>query len=85
MFISQQFEELQGWNSEFKLITSKSITRTYFENMAVTMFLSEVNIYALLRAIGLKYRIETNYPQQYHWTYFDTKLSMPSSATEEGA
>ena len=53
--------------------------------MAATMFLSEVNIYALLRAIGLKYRIETNYPQQYHWTYFDTKLGTPSSAIEEGA
>ena len=29
--ISQLFEELQGSNSEFELITPKPITRTYFE------------------------------------------------------
>ena len=29
--MSQPFEELQGENSEFKLITPKSITWTYFE------------------------------------------------------
>ena len=31
MFISQLFEELQGSNSEFKLITPKPITGTYFD------------------------------------------------------
>ena len=31
MFISQLFEELQSWNSEFKLITPKPITGTYFD------------------------------------------------------
>ena len=30
MFISQSFEELQGWHLEFKLITPKSITGTNF-------------------------------------------------------
>ena len=29
--LSQPFEELQGSNFEFKLVTSKSITGTYFE------------------------------------------------------
>ena len=31
MFISQLFEELLGLNLEFKLITFKYITRTYFD------------------------------------------------------
>ena len=33
-FIYQLFEKPQGWNSEFKLITLKSITRTFFGTMA---------------------------------------------------
>ena len=31
MFISQLFQELQGWNLESKLITPKSLTGTYFD------------------------------------------------------
>ena len=31
MTIYQLFEELQGWNSEFKLITPKYFTATFFE------------------------------------------------------
>ena len=31
MFISHPFEELEGWNLEFKRITPKSITGTYFD------------------------------------------------------
>ena len=31
--ISQLFEELQGWNSEFLLITPKSINGTHFGTM----------------------------------------------------
>ena len=37
MSISQPFEELQGWNSEFKLITPKSITGTYFDTVAAIL------------------------------------------------
>ena len=29
--LSQLFEELQGWNLKFKLITPKYITGTYFD------------------------------------------------------
>ena len=29
--IYKMFEELQGWNSEFKLINPKPITGTYFQ------------------------------------------------------
>ena len=31
MFIAQPFEELQGWNLEFQVITPKSITGTYID------------------------------------------------------
>jgi len=31
MLFSQLFLEEQGWNSEFKLITPKSITGSYFD------------------------------------------------------
>ena len=31
MFISQPFEEVQGWNSEFKFITPKYINETYID------------------------------------------------------
>ena len=37
MSISELFEELQGWNSEFKLIIPKSITATYFDAMAAIL------------------------------------------------
>ena len=40
MSISQLFEELQGWNSEFKLITPKSITGTYFDTKLSTFGLT---------------------------------------------
>ena len=35
--LSQLFKELQSWNSEFKLITPKSITGTYFLIMAAIL------------------------------------------------
>ena len=37
MTISQVFEELQGWNLEFKLIITKSITGTYLDTMVATL------------------------------------------------
>ena len=37
MSISPPFEELQGWNLEFKLITPKSIIGTYFYTMATIL------------------------------------------------
>ena len=37
MSISELFEELQGWNLEFKLIIPKSITGTYFDAMAAIL------------------------------------------------
>ena len=37
MFIYQLFEELEGWNLEFKLITPKYITGTYFDTL-LSMF-----------------------------------------------
>ena len=41
MSISQQSEELQGWNSELKLITPKSITETYFDTMVTIIDFSK--------------------------------------------
>ena len=37
MSISQAFEELQGWNSELKLITPISITGSHFGTMAAIL------------------------------------------------
>ena len=37
MSISQPFEELQGWNSELKLITPISITGSHFGTMAAIL------------------------------------------------
>ena len=42
MSISEPFGELQGWNSEFKLITPKSITGTYFVAMAAILELKKL-------------------------------------------
>ena len=57
MFIYQPFEELQGWNLEFKLITPKSITGTYFDIVVAILNFSKDYILAVWRAIGLKFRI----------------------------
>ena len=50
MFKSEPFEEIQGINSEFKLITPKSITVTYFGSMAVIFVFLKGYISAVLRA-----------------------------------
>ena len=46
--LSQPFEELQGSNSEFKLITPKPITRTYFDNNLSRFGLAGMNIGAII-------------------------------------
>ena len=48
MSISQLFEELQGWNSEFKLITPKSITRTYSDTKLSMFGLAGLSMAAIL-------------------------------------
>ena len=35
--ISQSFEELQSWNSEYKLITPKYFTNTYFDDIVAIL------------------------------------------------
>ena len=45
---SQPFEELQGSNLEFKLITPKSITGTYFETTLSRFGLEGLPIVAIL-------------------------------------
>ena len=42
MSTSHVFEELQGWNSEFKLITPKSITTTYSDTNLSTFGLASL-------------------------------------------
>ena len=54
MSISQPFKELQGWNLEFKLITPKSISGTYFNTVVAILDFSKGYILAVWRAIGLK-------------------------------
>ena len=46
--ISQLFEELQGSNSEFELITPKPITRTYFETNLSRFCLAGLPMAAIL-------------------------------------
>ena len=53
--ISQLFEELQGLNSELKLITPISITGSHFGNMVVILDFLNVYISAVLRDTGLKF------------------------------
>ena len=78
--IYQLFEELQGSNSEFELITPKPITRTYFETimsrfclvglpMEVILYFNG-NISVFSRAAGLKFRIFAYYPKIYKFDLF---------------
>ena len=46
--ISQLFEELQGWNLEFKLITPKSLTGTYFDTILSRFGLAGFPMVAIL-------------------------------------
>ena len=46
--LSQLFEELQGWNLEFKLITPKTILGTYFKT----------NLSNGLKKLFLKYKLQ---------------------------
>ena len=46
--ISQLFEELQGSNSEFTLLTPKPITRTYFETNLKRFDLAGLSMVAIL-------------------------------------
>ena len=48
MSIYQLFEELQGWNSEFKLITPKSITGTYSDTKLSRFGLASLPVVAIL-------------------------------------
>ena len=48
MSISQPFEELQGLNSEFKLITPKSITTTYSDTKLSMFGLASLLMVAIL-------------------------------------
>ena len=70
MSISQLFEELQGWNLEFKLIIPKYITRTILMPWRPSWILSKVHISAVWRAIGLKIETSANYPHIYYWELF---------------
>ena len=48
MSISQPFEELQGWNLEFKLFTPKYITRTYSDTKLSMFGLASLPMAAIL-------------------------------------
>ena len=53
--ISQQFEELYGWNFELKLITPISITGSHFGTKAAILDFLNIHISAIWRAKGLKF------------------------------
>ena len=57
MSISRPFEELQGWNSEFKPITPKSITKTYIDTK-----LSMFGLVSLLMAAFLDFQKSISQP-----------------------
>ena len=86
MSISRPFEELQGWNSEFKLITPKSITGTYSDTKVSMFGLASLLMAAIL---DFKKSISQPFEELQSWnsefklitpksitgTYSDTKLS----------
>ena len=55
MFISQPFEELQGWNLKFDIITPQSLTRTYFEIKLGEFGLADYAIAAILECSYLSH------------------------------
>ena len=50
--LSQPFEELQGWNSEFKLITPKTISGTYSKTNLSRFGLADFPLAAILDTLG---------------------------------
>ena len=48
MSIYQSLKEQQSSNSEFKLITSKAITRTYFDTNVISSGLAGLSLVAIL-------------------------------------
>ena len=65
-----QFEELQGWYLEIKLITTKSIIGTCFWTMVAILVFSKGHISDVWRAIGLKFKTEASYPNFYYLNLF---------------
>ena len=75
MSISQPFDELHGWNSEFKLTTPKSITGAYFDPVvAILDFVKRLYI-SCLKSYKAENRVKLIIPKSITGTYFDTKLS----------
>ena len=76
MSLSQLFEELKGWNSEFKLITHKSITGIYFDTMVAILDFVKMLSQLFEELEGLKSILSQLSPKYITGTYSDTKLSM---------
>ena len=71
--ISQPFEELQGWNSEFKLITPKTISGTYSKTNLSRFGLAGFPLTAILDTLGQS-RDHLGTILGLFWDYFGTIL-----------
>ena len=71
--LSQPFEELQGWNSEFKLITPKTIWGTYFKTNLCRFGLAGFPLTAILDTLGQS-RDHLEIILGLFWDYFGTIL-----------
>ena len=77
--MSQPFEELQGWNSELKLITPISISGSHFEtkkhgsHLRFFLKMSISQPFQELQGWNSEFKLIT--PKNITGTYFDTKLS----------
>ena len=77
MSISQLFEKLQGWNSEFKLITPKYITGTYSDTKLSRFRLASLPTAAIL---DFKMFISQMFEELQGWNW-EFKLITPKSNT----
>ena len=76
IFISQPFEELQGWNLEFLLISPKYFYGTLFGTISAILDFSRRYISAIWRATQLKFKFQIFTPLYIIETYFHTNFSM---------
>ena len=78
MFIYRPFEELQGWNLKFKLITPKSITGTYFDTKLSRFCLAGLSMAAIL---DIQMYMSQLFEEVQSWN-LELKLIIPISITD---
>ena len=76
MFISQPFQELKGWNLEFKLITPKLISGTHFETNLSRFGLAGLPLAPILDHFGIISGPFPDYFRRYRQSKLDVKFVM---------